>query len=215
MAQDLLVRKLFLIFHNPFTGKPEIGPELLRCGLVAAAFADLVIARRVGLENDRVVVAEARRPDDDEISGFILDSIQSQPTARTVRSWAEALADAIYELAAHELATDGVVRRQVGGRRLLRRSPDRFPALDLIRASGPRVRLEHMLRTPRQSDIAGATIAAIIGALEVERILDVDRDRAMVRTSVAAATESLPMDLRALITGVTDAVSAISLVVRR
>jgi hypothetical protein len=215
MAQDMLVRKMFLLLHNPFNGKPEIGHDQLKCALVAAELADLIIARRLGMENDRVVVAESRGTGGDEIGAFVVESIQRQPSGHTVRSWVEALADVLYELVARNLTTDGVVRRQEGGRRLLRRSPDRFPALDLMRASGPRLRLEHMLRTPREREVSGAALAAIIGALDVERILDIDRDRATVRAAVAAATDSLPVDLRALVAGVEDAVSAISLVVRR
>lgn len=215
MAQDMLVKKMFLILHDPFTGKPEIGHELLRCGLVAAELADLIIARRVGMENDRVVVAETRSLAGDEIGAFVVESIARQASGHTVRSWVEALADVLYELVAGNLMTDGVVRRQEGGRRLLRRSPDRFPALDLMRAAGPRLRLEHMLRTPRQREVPGAALAAIIGALDVERILDLDRNRDLVRTAVAEATESLPVDLRALVAGVEDTVSAISLTIKR
>jgi Golgi phosphoprotein 3 (GPP34) len=215
MAQDMLVSRMFLLLHNPFNGKPEIGHDLLKCGLVAAELADLIIARRLGMENDRIVVAETRGTGDDEIGAFVVDSIQRQPSSHTVRSWVEALADVLYELTARKVTADGIVRRQEGGKRLLRRSPDRFPALDLMRASGPRLRLEHMLRTPRERDVAGAAIAGIVGALEVERILDVDRDRGTVRAAVAGAAESLPVDLRALVAGVEDAVSAISLVVRR
>lgn len=215
MAQDMLVRKMFLLLHNPFNGKPEIGHDLLKCALVAAELADLIIARRLGMENDRIVVAETRGTGDDEIGAFVVESIQRQPSGHTVRSWVEALADVLYELVARSLTADGVVRRQEGGRRLLRRSPDRFPALDLMRASGPRLRLEHMLRTPREREVSGAALAGILGALDVARILDVDRDRAAVKSAVAAASASLPVDLRALVTGVEDAASAVSLVVRR
>jgi Golgi phosphoprotein 3 (GPP34) len=215
MAQDMLVRKMFLLLHDPFNGKPEIGHDLLKCGLVAAELADLMIARRIGMENDRVVVAETRGSGDDEIGAFVVESIQRQPSGHTVRSWVEALADVLYELVARNLMADGIVRRQVGGRRLLGRGPDRFPALDLMRASGPRLRLEHMLRTPREREVRGAALAGILGAMDVARILDVDRDRTAVKAAVADAAASLPVDLRALVTGVEDAVSAISLVVRR
>lgn len=215
MAQEMLVRRMFLLLHNPFNGKAEIGHDLLTCALVAAELADLVISRRLGMENDRIVVAETRGSGNDEIGAFVLESIRRQPTAHTVRSWVEALADVLYELVARGLVADGIVRRQEGGRRLLRRSPDRFPAVDLMRASGPRLRLEHMLRTPREREVTGAALAAVLGALEVDRILDVDRDRSAVRAAVADATGSLPLDLRALVSGVEGAVSAISLVIRR
>ncbi|MFC4944477.1 GOLPH3/VPS74 family protein [Pseudonocardia sp. GCM10023141] len=215
MAQDLLAKRMFLILHNPFTGKSDVGQDLLKCGLVAAELADLIMARRLGMENDRIVVADTRGSGSDEIGAFVVESIQRQTSAHTVRSWVEALADVLFELVARGLVDDGVVRREQGGRKLLRRSADRFPAVDLMRAAGPRLRLEHMLRTPRERDVSGAALAAVLGALEVDRVLDVDRDRAQVRFAIGECTASLPIDLRNLVAGVEDSVSAISLIVRR
>lgn len=215
MPQDMLAKRMFLILHNPFTGKPDVGQDLLKCGLVAAELADLILSRRLGMENDRIVVADTRGSGVDEIGAFVVESIQRQASAHTVRSWVEALADVLFELVARGLVDDGIVRREQGGRRLLRRSADRFPAVDLMRAAGPRLRLEHMLRTPRERELNNAVIAAIIGALEVDRVLDVDRDRASVRHSIAEATASLPIDMRGLVQGVEDSVAAISLIVRR
>jgi hypothetical protein len=215
MAQDTLVRRMFLILHDPFTGKPGIGHDLLKCGLVAAALADLMLDRRLGMENDRIVVADPRGNGTDEVGAFVVESIQRQPSAHTVRSWVEALTEVLYELVARGLVTEGVVRREQGGRRLVRRSADRFPAVDLLRAARPRVRLEHMLRDPRDLDVAGSALAGIIRALGVERVLDLDRDRAAVKTSVAAAADHLPIDLKSLVDGVESAVSAISLTIRR
>lgn len=216
MSQDMLVKRMFLILHNQFTGKPDVGQDLLKCGLVAAELADLMIARRLGMENDRVVVAETRGTGSDEIGAFVVESIQRQPNAHTVRSWVEALADVLYELVARALVDQGTVRRVRGARRLLGRSPDRFPAADMLGASGPRLRLEHALRTPAELDVPRAVIAAILGALEVERVLDFYRDdRASAHAAIVAATESLPFDLRSLVAGVEDSVAAISLIIRR
>lgn len=215
MPQDMLAKRMFLILHNPFTGKADVGQDLLKCGIVAAELADLILARRLGMENDRIVVADTRGSGADEIGAFVVESIHRQESAHTVRSWVEALADVLFELVARGLVDDGIVRREPGGRRLLRRGADRFPAVDLMRAAGPRLRLEHMLRTPSERELSGAVTAAILGALEVDRVLDVDRDRASVRQSIAEAAASLPIDMRGLVQGVEDSVAAISLIVRR
>jgi hypothetical protein len=216
MSQDMLVKRMFLILHDPFTGKPDVGPDLLKCGLVAAELADLMMARRLGMENDRVVVAEPHGGGSDEIGAFVVESIQRQPNAHTVRSWVEALAEVLYEQVARALVEQGTVRRVRGGRRLLGRSPDRFPAADMLAASGPRLRLEHALRNPAELDVQRASIAAILGALEVERVLDFYHDdRPAAQAAIAAATESLPFDLRALVAGVEDSLTAISLIIRR
>jgi len=202
MNQDKLVRRMFLILHDPFTGKPQIGHDLLRTGLVAAELAALTMARHIGMENDCIVVAETRGTESDEIDSFVVEGIQRQDSAHTVRSWVDALGETVYDMVARTLLAEGTVRRVQGGRRLVGRSPDRFPALDLMRAAGPRLRLEHMLRTPHERDLAAAVTAAVLGALKVERVLDVDRDRATVKASVAAAASALPVDLRSLVAGV-------------
>lgn len=203
-----MVRRMFLILHDPFTGKPQISRDLLTCGLVAAALADLMIAHRLGMENDRIVVAEARGTGPDEVEAFVMESIQRQTGAHTVRSWVEALQDVLFELVARDLVKDRIVRREQGGRLLARRGSARFPALDLLRAAGPRLRLEHTLRESPGHDVSNGALAALIGALDAERVLDVDRDRVEVKRAVAAATDRLPIDLRGLVAGVRSAATA-------
>lgn len=217
MAQETLAGRIFLILHDPFSGKPLIGHDLLSCGLVAASLAEQMIEHRLGMEIDRIVAAERRGGvgQIDEVSAFVVDSIQRQAGAHTVRSWVEAFTGVLFEQVADLLVREGVIRRVPGGRVLLRQRPDRFPALDLLRSAGPRLRLEHMLRSPKELDTRGMALAGIFRALEMERVLDVDRDRADVKASVGQAADRLPIDLRSLVDGVGQAVSAISLTVRR
>jgi hypothetical protein len=216
MTQETLARRMFLILHDPFTGKPGVGIEPMKYGLVTAALAHLVMQQRLGLaEGRRVVVVDPRGNGTDDVSAFIVGSIQGSPAAGITRSWVESLTDIVYELVARALMAEGVVRREHGGRRLVRRNPDRFPAVDLLRAAGPRIRLEHMLRSPHEMDVAGAVLAGIVHVFHMDRVLDVDRDRAVVRSSLSAAADHLPADLRSLVDGVASAVSAISLDFRR
>ncbi|OLT15409.1 hypothetical protein BJF78_01370 [Pseudonocardia sp. CNS-139] len=131
------------------------------------------------------------------------------------RSNVEALTTITYELVARGLVADGVVRRMHGSRRLVRRGADRFPAVDLLRAAGPRIRLEHMLRSPHDLDVPGAVLARIVHTLEMERVFDVDRDRAAVKGAAASAAQILPADLRGLIDEFAAAVSEVTLTFRR
>jgi len=218
MSQDTLARRLFLILHDPFTGKPGVGIEPIKYGLVATALADLMMERRIGIENGHILLADPREDgsrDDgtDSVSALLLEGIQSG--SPITRSWVDSFTDLVYELVARELTADGVVRRVHGGRRMVRRNPDRFRAVDLLRAAGPRIRLEHMLRSPHDLDLAGAVLAGVIDALHMERVLDVDRDRAAVKRSLASATERLPADLRGLVNDVAAAVATIALDFRR
>lgn len=202
MADDRLVTRMFLILHDPFTGKPEIASDLLRRGLVAAVLAGLIMARRIGMENDRVVAAASGATGHDEIDDVVIERLASHADALTVRTWGRLLGDQVYELVAHAVVDAGVVGRRRGGRQLIGRRPDRFPARELIRAARPRLRLEHMLRTPHEMDAASTAFAAVAGSLQADRLLDVDGDRAAVRAAVSRATGSLPIDLRSLVSSI-------------
>lgn len=214
MDRPRLATDLFLVAHDEFSGKPRMSADLLGCGLVGALLAELVMVDRVVVESGRVLVTAARADGRDDLGDYVVEAVRSQDTAHTVRTWVETLRPVLPGLVAGRLVADGVVRREEGGPRW-RRRPDRFPATDLLAASRPRLRLEHMLRTPQEFDLAGALLAVLIGALGVEAVLDPDLDRATVRGLITRLEENLPAALRALLDGVRAAVAAVSLTVRR
>jgi hypothetical protein len=215
MDRQRLAADFFLIAHDEFSGKRRISAELLGCGLVGAQLAELVMADRVTVQGGRLLVTEVRGDGSDEVGAYVAESIQRQTAAHSVRIWVETLREVLYELIARRLVAEGVVRREQGGRQLMRKRPDRFPATDLLAAARPRLRLEHMLRTPHEFDLPGAVMAVLIGALGVEAVLDPELDRAATRELMGELEENLPVDLRALVDGVRTAVTAISLTVRR
>jgi hypothetical protein len=210
MSRSNLAANFFLTVHDPFTGKLTISRELLDCGLVASELADLVLSGHLDIVDDRVV--PTGRPDgaQDIISTYVLDAVTRQNAPHTVRVWAESLGEILFELVSTHLIESGVVRVEQH-RAMLRRGPDRFPAQDLLKASGPRLRLEHMLRHPTAFDLPGAVAAAIVGALGVERTFELEVDRELF----TELTENLPPSLERLIAGVAATVAAISLTVRR
>ncbi|HZG90941.1 MAG TPA: GPP34 family phosphoprotein [Pseudonocardia sp.] len=202
MVQDKLVWKMFLVLHDPFTGKPEVGQDLMKSSLVASELSDLIMSRHLGMEDDHVVVAGTGGLESDEIATFVAHSIDQQPGSHTVRNWIRALGDTVYEMVAGLAVQSGTVRRQPAAWRPTGRRADRFPAVDLLRAAGPRLRLEHKLRTPRELDLETSVLAGVLGSLRLERVIDVQRDRAAVKAAVAAAAAALPIDLRNLLSGV-------------
>lgn len=211
MLRDKLAWKMLLLLHDVFTGKPQVAPRLLCSGLAAAELSELIMARYLAIEGDYVIRAPMRDQGLDELDALVMGMIASQSGAHTVRSWVQALGEPVYDVVTKLAVREGTVRRQSGARRLTGRGPTRFPAVDLITASGPRLRLEHKLRTPVELDEPAAVLAGVLGALKLDRIVDVDRvdrDRAAVRASLAAATSSLPIDLRSLIAGVEAAADA-------
>jgi hypothetical protein len=196
---DKSASKVFLILHDSFTGKPVVRPSAIKRGIIGAEIADLILARRIGMENDRIVLADEGRRGADHLSAFLLESIRSQPDAHTVPVWVATLADRLFDLLATLLVTEGIVRRSPGSR--LVRSSDRFPAQDLLAAAGPRLRLEHALRSPGDLDITSSIVAALLGSIGAGRVLDADGNRGAIRRRIEEVTASLPVDLRDLIIG--------------
>ena len=215
MDRPRLATDFFLIAHDEFSGKLRISADLLGCGLVGAQLAELVMADRVVVEGGRLLVTDVRGDGSDEVGAYVAESIQRQSSAHSVRVWVETFRDVLHELVVRRLIAEGVVRREEGGRQLMRRRPDRFPAIDLLAAARPRLRVEHMLRNPQEFDLSGAVLAVLIGALGVESVLDPEIDRAEARELMSRLEENLPADLRALVEGVRTAVAAISLTIRR
>jgi hypothetical protein len=210
MSRYRLAESFFLIVHDPFTGKLGISRELLDCGLVAAELADLVLSGHLDVVEDRVVVTDRTGGVDEELDRFVVDAVGRQTSSHPVRVWAESIGEIVFDLVVKRLLDDGVVRAE-RHRGVLRRGPERFPAQDLLRASGPRLRLEHMLRHPAEFDLPGAVTAAIAGAIGVERTFEFEIDRELF-TELA---DNLPPSLERLIVGVTATVAAISLTIRR
>jgi len=215
MDRHWLAADFFLIVHDEFSGKVRISLDLLCCGLVGSQLADLIVANRLAVEGGRVLVTDDRSEARDEVGDYVVESISRQTSTHSVRVWVDTLQEVLYELIGRRLINDGVVRREQGGRQLMRRRPDRFPATDLLAAARPRLRLEHMLRTPQEFDLPGAILAVLVGAVGVETVLDPEIDRTAARELMTRLEENFPADLRALIEGVRAAAVAVSLTVRR
>lgn len=204
MSRDKLAARVFLVLHDPFTGKALVRGSAVRLAVAGAELAELALARpdrgqMIALENDRVVLAEARPRRLDYIASFVVDSIRSQPEAHTAMVWTAALADRVFDLVATQLINEGVVQRQAAGA-LFGRGTRRYPAVDLLAAAGPRVRLEHALRSGEELDEASAVCLAVLAAVGGDRTLDIDR--ATRRQRIAPITDSLSVDLRSLVTGI-------------
>jgi hypothetical protein len=204
VSREKLAARVFLILHDPFTGKPQLRQTAVRLAVAGAELAELTLSRPdrgqiIALENDRVVLAEAQPHRIDYISSFVIDSIRSQREAHPAMVWTAALADHVFDLVATQLINERIVQRRHAGRLFTRPSP-RFPAVDLLAAAGPRVRLEHALRAGEELDEETAVCLAVLAAVGGDRTLDVDRSTR--RHRIASITDSLPLDLRGLITGI-------------
>ncbi len=207
ITREALAVDLFLISHDPFDeGRLRISPDLLGCGLVGAVLTDLLLARRLGVDGEDLVLLEAAG-EPDEIDDYVLEAVATQTELHPVRAWVEPLQDGVYSLVARAVVLSRTVRRNPGVRRLGRgRQPDRFPAADLLAACRPQQRLEALLRNPKDLTLAAGTLAALIGVLGIDGLLSPELDRAALRELLAEVEHHLPGDLRL----VCDAVRAVS-----
>jgi hypothetical protein len=199
----------FLVVHDEFTGRPRCSADLLRCGLVGAQLAELVVAGRLGLAEGRVHPLDA-----DSLGGarpaaeYVMACVLAQPRHHTVRTWTDNLGDQVHEMIVNELLEDSIIRRESGG--FGRRRSLRYPALDLLRAAGPKARLEQMLATPRELDLGGAFTIAMVWALGIEGVLDVRAEHHHVDL-VERIRARMPVALRELLDGIGQAGAASSL----
>lgn len=199
--------QLFLLLHDPFDGKGEVSQELLECGVSAAQLADLVTARRLGVIDDHVVTADpVQVGPTDRIGEYVLGCVADQSKTYSVRTWVGSLGEAVTDLVVRELVDAGVVRHERGSRGLRGRKPDRFPASDLLRASSSRTRVRHMLTHPGEFDLAGATLASIVGVLGAERVFEVDGTRDLLKE----LNTYMPLPLQAVMAGLAATVASVS-----
>lgn len=205
--QDSLAVDFFLVVHDPFdSGRLSVSPEVLGCGLVGGKLADLVLDRRLRVDDDQLVALDGAAPAD-EIDEYVVRAVRSQRTPHPVRAWIEPLQDELYELIAERVVSLGILEREQGQRRLGRgRLPDRFPALDLLAAKGSQQRLEQMLRSPKDLRLREGVLAALLKVLGVDGAISIDQDRTTVREIISEIEDNLPTDLRA----VHDAVQAVA-----
>jgi Golgi phosphoprotein 3 (GPP34) len=215
MTQNALARKMFLVLHDPFSGKALGPPKLIRYAVVTAGLAELVMQRRLTVDGGRIAPAgEWYDGGGDQVRAVLVGGVGPAGSDVT-RTWVEEVADAVYEEVVRGLVADRVVRRETRGGLLKRHATMRFPAVDLLTAAGPRVKLEHMLRSPHDMDVVGTTFAAILDCLRLESVFDGDCDRAMVRRAASAAVRNLPGNLRELLAEVAKAVVEVTLTFRR
>lgn len=207
-----LADEFFLINHDDLNGKPLLRRDLLGSGLVVALLAELIMQDRAALREGRVTVLD-REAHGDDATDFVIDSLEMQRSAHSVRVWTDNLDDTAYELVARRLVARGVVRR-VRPRRLLGTRKEHFPSVHRD-AVQPLVSLNEVIENPGQADAQQALLVAMMAATGAERVLANEPDRDRINTAVARLVGRLPAELAQLLTGLEEAIAARLLSVRR
>ena len=219
MGHSEYAPNLFLVAHDSFTGRMEVSRELVHCGLVASELAYLVIERRLGMAEERVVpiaeppvaapARELRGTPAAEIDEYVVASVKQQETNHSVRVWAESLGEVIYGLIADDLVAQGVVRRE------RRRSSAGAPRTGSPRwtCSGRAGRGCGSIDDPGAGDVhPGGS-----GQRRTHRRArhrEIARD-GITKEFVEELNRNLPSQLQMLMAGAAGAAAAVSLTVRR
>ena len=192
--------------HDPFTGNPEASRALIESGLVAADVAGLVIADRLGTTPDGLVVRNAGVHGADRVGDYVVDHVAGEGVTQHLLTWIEVIGSALFELHLRNLVEQAVVRRE-RHRPLLGRARERYPALDLLRASDPLLRLRHLLQHPQELDLESGVLACIIVGIGAQPLLELGPNEGIVEYIAT----SLPQNLQGVMTQLEEAVVSIGL----
>lgn len=194
---DPLRRQLFLVVHDPFTGRPRVRSSSVGCGLITAVIAELLLDGRVRSAGDvtpRVLAEAVLGADTAPARSEELPAITRRTTARG-------------------LVADGVVR-EVASRTLLGRVQLRYPAVDLVRAVRPRRHLERLLASRRPLPVPEAVLVGLLDALGAGSALEIDGGAAGLRARAETVTADLPAPLRDVVAGLAQSASGAPLLRR-
>jgi hypothetical protein len=165
------------------------------------------------LRKGKVVVLDGE-PSNDELTDKLVRTVDQQATDHRVRTWAEQLGSYAYQIIAERLVAAGTLRHE-RGRKLIGRSGERYPAVDLYYAARPRLTLNHVIRHREEIDLDQAVVAALLAAVGIEPVLGLDMSRDALRNVINSLVNAMPMQLQELLAGIDEAVASISLTIHR
>ena len=207
-----LADELFLVGHDQYSGKSHISDGAMDTALAGAVLGELVLAGRLSIGDDTVVVVRDQRPHGERVSDAALAEILKQREAHPVRAWVEYLRDHSRTMVAPRLVQAGLIER-VQVRAMLKQTV-RYKAIEPLRAAAPQARLRYMLDRPSILDEQTAALGSLVLASGLEFVLGGGSGRE-TRDALVRMQQMLKTDLQALVVGVESAVAQIVLSPRR
>jgi Golgi phosphoprotein 3 (GPP34) len=212
MYQGPLADELFLIGHDPYTGKPRVGDNVLDTGLAGAILGEMALATRIYIDDATQIIVNDQRSSGDRVTDTALTEMLNQDAVHPVRAWVEYLRDSARELIAPRLLHSGLLE-QVSSRGLLKQAV-RYPARDRINAATPEARLRYMLDHPAHLDKQTAVLGCLVKAAGLDFVLGGGTGRE-VREGLEQMSMLLKPNLQALVVGVEAAIAQLALRGRR
>lgn len=197
MVDPPLADELFLIGHDPRSGKPLAPDRALGAALAGAVLIELVQAGRIKVDEHGVVTVEDQRPHGERVTDAALAEILKPHWTRPVRSWIQHLRRHSRIMVASRLVRAGLIQR-VPTRSLLGRTI-RYPATGHPDAYAPLARLRQGLEHPDAADAGTAVLAAFALGIGLDEVVAGDRPIRTVRAALAQMQQSIPAELEPLV----------------
>ena len=167
-----IVDRLFLLTHNPTSGKINIDLKLLGLGLVGGSLLELAIERAISVEQDSagqavVVRRTTRRDQPDAAAEYVLEQIyeaeKGRPQIQPIAYWMTELRDQVYLGVAESLRKRQLIvahKPTLGGVRYVPRQ--RYSVDDAVS------QVYSLLQSPHRSREAGerpVLLTCLVGAM--------------------------------------------------
>jgi hypothetical protein len=185
---------VFLLVHNEFSGKAYVRRDFLRCALVSAQLADLVLTDRAIVRDSRIA-ARSHAPGgtaaravktDTGLGHVILHRLATNSESQTVRSLTATVGDHLHSAVADRLCRTGVLHARTS-RTLFNREP-RYPARTLLEALAPKAALCKMIEDTSRFTRRSAFLLCLLQEFGADGVLN---DESITGRQVRQVTEEI------------------------
>jgi len=201
-----LADELFLVGHDEYSGKPVVDGRRLDTGLAGAVLAELVQAQRIAIETGDLIRVLDDRPVGERVTDAALAELLRHAAGQPLRPWLEHLRVQARIMVAPRLAEAGLVAHAPPRRPL--RWTTRYPALDLLAAAAPRVRVRFMMDQPELRDAPTTALGAFAGSAGLGHVFGIGTGQ-RARRRLERWAGQLPADLGLICAAVAVTVAAI------
>jgi hypothetical protein len=166
-SQLPLADDLYLAAHDSTRGRCLLSPATLGLGLAAALLGELVLWRRIDVQDSRLAVID-ERPTAEPATSAVLAQLLREHQHRQVREWISFLATGVgVDLVVRRLARAGLVRRQE--KRGLRGTRISFLPTDSSTAGWPGTRIRVAASRGELLDIPDLVLTGLVLATGLDQ----------------------------------------------
>jgi uncharacterized protein (TIGR04222 family) len=201
-----LADELFLVGHDEYSGKPVVDGRRLDTGLAGAVLAELVQSERITIEPDGRLRVLDDRPAGERVTDAALAELLRYGPGQPLRAWLEHLRSRARIMVAPRLTDLGLVAQRPPRRPL--RWTTRYPAVDLLAAAAPRVRVRFVMDQPELRDPATTVLGAFAGSAGLGHVFGIGTGQ-RARRRLERWAGQLPTDLGLICAAVAVTVAAI------